>query len=478
MRDSQLRRGLSRRGFLVGAASACTAAAVPAVRSLASEDGFLELRAAPSLIPIFGENAPATPVSAFNHQVPGPVIRATRGERVRVRLINDLDEPTAVHWHGIRIDNRMDGVPGLTMKAVAPGESFDYDFVAPDAGTFWYHSHYNAHEQVDRGLYGAVIIDEPTPIGVDRDIWLVFDDWRLLPNNCIDEETFGRRYEWAREGRIGNTFTVNSKINPVFPVMRGERVRLRCVNAATAAGTFFEMSGLPMQTIAIDGQPLPEPVVSTGTTASLWPGQRMDFVVDIDDRVEERVALRRWQEGRPIPIATFEVAGEIAPDPGRGPLRLEANGLPPPDLANAVPVPLHIAGGSRATRQRGFRNNREYRDVGLFWTINGESGGPHFGFGQGAPLFDVERGTTVLIEMINDTFFPHAIHFHGHHMLAVARDGRPLANQPWRDVEVMRSPDERLTVAMLADNPGNWLYHCHMSEHHVAGMGGWFRVRA
>jgi FtsP/CotA-like multicopper oxidase with cupredoxin domain len=434
------------------------------------------MRAAPSLVQIF-DDGPATPVLAFNDSVPGPVIRAKRGERVRVRVINDLDEPTTVHWHGVRIDNAMDGVPDLTQKPIAPGESFDYDFVAPDAGTYWYHSHFRTYEQVDRGLYGALIIEEPEPIGVDRDIWLVFDDWRLLPNNCIDLASYGDRREWAREGRIGNTFTVNGKINPVFPIKRGERVRLRCVNACNAMSVSFDMFGLPLQTIAYDGQTLVTPIRRINSTLSLWPGQRIDFVVDVTREVRETVALRRYANGEATAVATFQIVGDTPPDAARQPLHLLTNDLPEPDLANLHHVELLLQGGSMATRFRGARNNRQHLEDGQFWTINGESGGPYLGFGKGKPLFDVARGQTVAIEMINDTFFTHAMHFHGHHVRVIARDGVALGDQPWRDVEAIR-PDEHLTVAMVADNPGSWIYHCHMAEHHAAGMGGWFKVRA
>lgn len=477
MRASRLLGGMSRRSFIAGSAAAAAATTLPIVKSYA-QDGFVEFHSKPSMIWIFGESEPGTPVTAFNDQVPGPTLRVKQGERVKVRVLNELDEATTIHWHGIRIDNRMDGVPGLTQEPIPPGGSFDYDFVAPDAGTYWYHSHLTAHEQVDRGLYGALIVEEPVPLAVDRDIWLVFDDWRLDDRNCIDERSFGSRYEWAREGRIGNIFTVNGQINPSFPVRRGERVRLRCVNACNAAAVWFDMGGLPLQLIAHDGQFLPEPQLRQNRTTPLWPGQRLDFVVEIDDSVAEHVQLRRLYQGLNVPCATFDVVGTVPRVAALEPIRLVGNPLQDIDLDNAIEVDFLIEGGSNATRQLGFRRNFNYRDEGLFWTINGVSGDPHEGFvEQGPPLFEVERGKTVIVNMTNRTFFPHAMHFHGHHVKSLMRSGSRLEDQPWRDVETVRTLNETLTFAFVADNPGIWLAHCHMVEHHAAGMGTWFIVK-
>lgn len=103
---------------------------------------------------------PVTEVYSYGSQFPGLMIRAKQGERIARELVNDLPVPTSVHWHGIRIDNAMDGVAGLTQEAVLPKARFTYDFAVPDAGTYWYHAHINSMEQVARGLYGPLIIDE------------------------------------------------------------------------------------------------------------------------------------------------------------------------------------------------------------------------------------------------------------------------------------------------------------------------------
>ena len=121
-----------------------------------------------------------TPIWGYDGLSPGPTLRVKQGEELKVRLVNDLDQPTVIHWHGLRIDNAMDGVPHLTQMPVAPGQSFDYRFTPPDAGTFWYHTHFGSSEQLARGLYGVLIVEEPDAPPVDRDLMLVIDDWRLM----------------------------------------------------------------------------------------------------------------------------------------------------------------------------------------------------------------------------------------------------------------------------------------------------------
>ncbi|MEO2105912.1 MAG: multicopper oxidase domain-containing protein, partial [Actinomycetota bacterium] len=134
--------------------------------------GFQRMRAAPAMAQLSGQADEMTAVWAYEGSVPGPEIRAVAGDRVRVRLENGLEQSTAVHWHGISIDNDMDGVPGLTQDAVSAGEAFDYDFVVPHPGTYWYHTHDRSWEQNARGLHGALIVEEPEPYDVDGDLTL------------------------------------------------------------------------------------------------------------------------------------------------------------------------------------------------------------------------------------------------------------------------------------------------------------------
>ena len=159
--------------------------------------------------------APLPPLWGYNGTVPGPTLRVKRGDELRVRLVNELAEPTTIHWHGLRLPNAMDGVPQLTQPAVAPGASFDCRFRPPDAGTFWYHAFVPG--QVDKGLHGALIVEEAEPIDVDRDVVLLLG----MPA--------------AADGASAPVL-VNGALRPDIPVKTGERLRLRLINATAARG--------------------------------------------------------------------------------------------------------------------------------------------------------------------------------------------------------------------------------------------------
>src|SRR3546814_4251084 len=162
---------LTRRAFI--ASSTATAAAAILPFSLwrparAAPITEMRLRAAPGRTRLVPEPHGETPAWCYNGQVPGPEIRVRQGDRLRVHVENSLEEETTVHWHGLRVPNAMDGVPHLTQTPIGPGEVFTYEFDAVDAGTFWYHPHQRSFEQVGRGLYGPLIIEEAEAPRVDR----------------------------------------------------------------------------------------------------------------------------------------------------------------------------------------------------------------------------------------------------------------------------------------------------------------------
>ena len=176
----------------------------------------------------------------------GPVIRARQGDTLSLRLENGVPAATSVHWHGIRIDNAMDGVPGLTQAPVGPGETFDYTFDLPDAGTYWYHSHVDSVQQIARGLHGPLIIDEETPPDVDEDIVLVLDDWRLDDQAQIIED-FGNRHDMSHAGRTGNVVTTNGDMDWRYSALGAlnSNSNLSSVLSASASRTYVRTSVAP-----------------------------------------------------------------------------------------------------------------------------------------------------------------------------------------------------------------------------------------
>src|SRR5947208_13581903 len=174
------RMRVSRRALLLSAGAAGLGSGLPFRQGLAdAEIKEYRLAAQPGVVNLTGRGYPDTAVWAYDARVPGPEIRIRQGDPVRIVVANRLGEDTTVHWHGIRVPNPMDGVPGLTQPPIRPGESFTYEFTPPDAGTFWYHPHADSLQQLGRGMAGALIIEEPDPVPVDRDIVWVLSDWRL-----------------------------------------------------------------------------------------------------------------------------------------------------------------------------------------------------------------------------------------------------------------------------------------------------------
>jgi len=470
---------ISRRGFLATGASAAAAVLLPrrpgAVVGAAPR---FVLRPAPAQATLLDDPSRPTPVWAYAGRVPGPQLRVRRGETVTVRLENRLPQPTSIHWHGVRIDNAMDGVSGLTQDPVPPGATFDYTFIAPDAGTFWYHPHHRSWEQLARGLYGMLVVEEDAPVAVDRELAWIADDWRLDDDGRIDEKSFGNLRDRSHQGRLGNWLTVNGVDVPRIPVRAGERLRLRCANVANARILAFDFDRAKLRAwvVAVDGQPVaPEPLDRRGLR--LAPGQRLDLVADVLAPPGGRIPVHEVSARERVQAASFVVSDRppLRPRPAAEPPRLPDNPLPRGIApADAQEIPLVMEGGAmgglREARYQGRTLDiRSLVAEGQVWAFNGIVGMTP------EPLARIPRGRTAVIDMDNRTAWPHAMHLHGHHFRVVARDGKPVATAPWRDTELVER-DERVRIAFVADNPGKWLLHCHMLEHQAAGMLTWLEV--
>ncbi len=452
---------LTRRVFLGTAAAAGLVR--PAMATLPAT-----LHAAPGTAQLAPEGYDPTPIWGYDAGVPGPVIRVAQGGRVTRQLANDLPQPTSVHWHGIRIDNAMDGVPGMTQAAVEPGGRFDYDFVAPDAGTYWYHPHNRTWEQMARGLYGALIVEEPEAPAVDADHVLLIDDWRL-DENAVIHESFGQMHDWAHAGRLGNWVTVNGHPDWQREVGQGARLRLRLVNTANARIFPLVLQGMTAHVIALDGQPVAEPFPVEELT--LAPAQRADLIADITaEEGETAWVLERDRDGM-LSVAGFPVTGVARTEGLPQPAALAPNPVPalgPLDTAKRAELLMEggamggMQGAMMGGRQMGMR---EMAAQGKVWAFNGMADMPE------TPLIQADRGETVVIAMVNDTAWPHAMHLHGHHFRRLGPDGPG----PLRDTLLMER-GESAEIAFVADNPGKWLLHCHMLEHSAGGMMTWIEV--
>src|SRR5437588_3081023 len=252
-------QSVSRRSVVLGAG----AFAATSLTTGAQPDGVRIIRARTGSAQLRGPEGGMTAIRGFEGAVPGPVLRIKRGEELKVRLVNDLVTETAIHWHGVRVPNAMDGVAGLTQAPVGPGESFDYRFAPHDAGTFWYRASTRSIE--DRALYGLLIVDETEPIDIDRDVTLIVDAWTLGADGSVDKD--GVTY-----------FTVNGRNALDIPVVANERVRLRLLNASRDQFITLRLDRHTATVMAIDGQPA-EPFPARDGRIALSPGNRLDLFV-------------------------------------------------------------------------------------------------------------------------------------------------------------------------------------------------------
>ena len=437
------------------------------------------LTAAPATAQLAPPEYAPTPVWAFNDQTPGPLLRARQGERMQVQVTNALDEDTAVHWHGLRLENAMDGVPYLTQSPIPPGESFDYDFRLPDAGTYWYHSHSRSFEQVARGLLGPLIIDETEPPDVDFDEVLILDDW-LFEADATLFDTFGDLRTSAHAGRIGNWITVNGQGDFAKPLPRGARVRLRLINTANARVFQLRLTGMRAAVVALDGMPvvLPEGAVFRGTDELvIAPAQRVDLIADITAEESGEALILSQERDGDFALASFPVEAGQGPRPDPIPV-LPPNAVQVPTAEQIAAAPLRelrmdggaMRGIASATFEGEELDGRALAERGMVWALNGVVGMPD------EPFFEVPRGEVVRLMLVNETRWPHGMHLHGHHFVERGRT-TPMGSLPeaLRDTTLL-GPEDRREIAFIADNPGDWLLHCHMLEHAHSGMMTWFRV--
>jgi len=417
----------------------------------------------------------------YDGQLPGPEIRVRRGDVLRLRLANQLPDPTGIHWHGLAIRNDMDGVPGVTMPLVSPGAGFGYDFVVPDAGTYWYHSHVGL--QLDRGLYGALIVEDPNePSPYDRDTTLIFDDWLdgigQTPQSVYDTL---RRTGMTAMGSAGMTamgsagmsgsaagavpsslggdagdvryplLLVNGK-NPADPSLviarPGQRLRLRLVNAGADTAFRVAVGGHRLTVTGADGFPVRPVVVDT---LLIGMGERYDVLVTAGDGVFPIVGYAEGKGG--TALAVLQTSSGARPPAGVLPRELTGRMLAYTDLQPAAGTGLaERPAASTLPVALSFDGN------GYRWMINGRT------FDNSKPL-RVRSDQRVQLSFRNNTMMFHPMHLHGHTFAL-----NPPAGPGTRKDTVIIKPMQTVTVELDAANPGQWVLHCHNAYHQEGGM--------
>lgn len=384
-----------------------------------------------------------------------PVLRVKQGEEFAVTVRNETALPLSLHWHGLRGPNAMDGVGGLTQRPAAPGESFEYRFMPPDAGTVLIRPCVlgGSAEPQERGLTGLLVVEELDPPRVDRDIALLVDDWALVEDGSL--APFEKTRAPAPAGRLGSWMSLNGKATAQrVEAPTGGRLRLRLANACNARAMRLRFNGAKAHVIAIDGQP-------TGTFEPLRaslpfaPGTRYDLLVDLGPEPGASATVVALI-GDGVPLLEIVTAGDQRPAlPPVAPLT--ANGKLPDTirLQNATRKDVVITGDPRAANAP--------------WAINGAAGDP-----AGAPLAKVKRGTPVVLALANRTGLVQPLHLHGHafRLLHALDDGwEPY----WLDT-VQVAENRTARIAFVADNPGKWLLASTVVERFDAGLWTWIEV--
>lgn len=391
---------------------------------------------------------------SYNGVTPAEEIRIKLGDELKINLENQLEQATTIHFHGIRVPNEMDGVPTVTQDFVEPGETFTYQFIPKDPGTYWYHPHFESAEQIERGLYGVIVVEDDTSDLYTQDKVWVIDDW-LLQNDYQISPYFVTGHDLMHDGRWGNLVTVNSSIDESLSVQPGERIRLRLVNPSNGRIYKLDLGELEATAIAVDGMYVGEVFDAQGF--ELAPGNRidLDITIPVDTEGEEFMVYDKFTRTT-IPLASIVVEGEA----------IEA---PTFDFPTNPNVPSWEAAGNdvdivyeldsqRASGSGGMMGGM----MNLEWAINGRV------YSDIIPD-EIESGEFVKIQFKNESSRYHPMHIHGQFFKVISRDGEPVDEPFFRDT-VLVHPDEVVEVGMVPLDSGKWMNHCHILEHAEAGM--------
>jgi len=386
-------------------------------------------------------------VWSYNGELPGPLIQARVGDRVRVVFDNALPEDeTTIHWHGLRVPDVQDGIPAI-VDPVEPGGTFTYEFLVEDASSFWYHPHVRGYEQIERGLYGPLIVHEAETYDIDTERYFVLDDVLLKDNGKLYGFNLDNNHMWQMHGRYGNTLLVNGSAELLEDTVRpGGVERWRVVNTASARTMWVDVEGADYRVIGVDGGLLEEPFSQNRVRVPV--GARVDLeVIPHLDATEVTLSVDLPDgTGRydSYPMFTATVEGEAGPGA-------------PIDW-----IPAEVPARQEALQEIEIKLNGVAGETNIEWTINGDT------FGDHEPIY-ASANTPTLIHITDKSNAEHPFHLHGNFFQILERNGEPADEPGLRDTVLVEGEDELWLYTEL-ENPGRWMTHCHINEHAELGM--------
>lgn len=394
----------------------------------------------------------------YNGLSPGPIIRAKVGDTLNATLINNINENTTIHWHGLQVPNGMDGVPHVTQKPVKKGDKFIYTFKLNEPGIYWYHPHVNTAEQVGKGLYGILIVEkENDNIKFDKEQLLILDDIRLDRSGQI--APFGNMMDASMAGRYGNNYFINGKTSFDINADKGSFLKLKLVNTANARIFQFAIENHDFVVLGNDIGRIKNPYETDSLI--LAPGERAEILIYLNKSNKDKFKILNLATRQP------EIIGELIYE-NEDKSKKEDNliyyqnlikenlKLDLPDWSNKLNIEPDITFDLYA-----INGGKE----GFKWTING-------GYYPEKPdIQELEEGKFYKLRYSSKQRMIHPMHLHGQKFIILARDGIPVNDTMWRDTALV-FPNESVDIGLIAEGKGSWVNHCHILEHAEAGMLG------
>jgi len=397
-------------------------------------------------------NGSKTKMYGFNNQFPGPVFRGIVGDRFEINYTNNLNEESSVHWHGLQLPNEMDGVPSITQTSVKPGGNFFYNFTLKNSGIYWYHPHYNTADQIERGLYGYIIVED-SKIKIKSDIDSIYslDDIRLESN--VEISAAGSGHMDTMHGRYGNIMLVNGQINYDLKAKTGDLIRLRLLNTANARFFDFAIEGQKLLVLGEDIGYVEKPYEVDSLTIA--PGERYDILIYFNETTNKNIFSLGYKQN--LKFGEIKILGKN--------LNSTQNMKYYDGLKNKI-LNSNLPNWSDKLNQpanftmslQGIGNM-----MGLKWTINGKSSNDK------AEELNLEEGKFYKIKYKNMQNIAHPMHLHGQKFLVLSRNGIQVKEKGFKDTMIV-GPSEEVDIGFIATGVGAWVNHCHILEHAEAGM--------